>query len=118
MKQASELWERVRSAFAGYPAWVSEGLVGLFAGLIVGFLCRILGRTALIIVIAGAVLGFGLHYFGIVTFNTEPVLKFFGMAQWPSLSQGITNLFEWCKEHLVATVALIFGFLLGWKLGS
>ncbi len=118
MKQAGELWERIRSAFAGYPEWIGEGLVGVFAGLVLGFLSRILGRMVLIILVTAVVVGVGLHYFNVVSFNTEPVLKFFGMAQWPSASEFITGMFTWCKVHIVACIAVILGFILGWKFGG
>lgn len=118
MKHLGELWERINAIFAGYPAWVSQSLVGLFSGLIFGFIFRIMGRMALMIMIAAIVVGFGLHYFGIVTFNTQPVLNFLGMDQWPSASEFVTNSFSWCETHIIACVAIILGFIVGWKLGS
>lgn len=117
MKQAGELWGRVRALFAGYPEWVSELLVGVFSGLIIGFLCRLVGRTVLIILGASLLVGVGLHYFGVVTFNTRPVLEFLGLTEWPTVSALVASIFDWCKLHFVACVAIILGFIFGWKMG-
>lgn len=117
MKQAGELWDKVRSIFAGYPEWVSEGLVGIFAGLVVGFLSRVLGRTVLIVLGTAFLVGVGLHYFGIVSFNTTPLLQFLGISQWPAPSVCLSSIFEWGKTHFVACIAIIIGFIFGWKLG-
>lgn len=117
MKQAGELWARLRGIFSGYPEWVGEMLVGFFAGLVVGFLSRILGRTVLIILGTALLVGVGLHYFGVVSFNTKPLLDFLGMTAWPTPTACLSGMIEWCKVHIVACVAIILGFIFGWKFG-
>lgn len=117
MNPLSELWEKIRTAFAGYPDWVSEGVVAAFLGLVIGFLARILGRLVLMTLVTAVLIGFGLHYFGIISFHIQPLLKFLGLTQWPGFSELLSSFFTACKAHLMACVTLILGFILGWQLG-
>lgn len=117
MNPLSEFWEKIRSAFAGYPDWVGESLVAAFLGLVMGFLVRILGRLILMMLVTAVAIGFGLHYFGVISFHTQPLLRFLGLAQWPGFSELLASFFAACKAHIMACVTLIIGFILGWQLG-
>ncbi|HBL99006.1 TPA: hypothetical protein DDZ86_05185 [Candidatus Dependentiae bacterium] len=117
MKPVHNLWIQIKSYFKDYPDWVTEGVVALFLGLVLGFLFRTLGKYAVIVVTTLFVAGFVFHYAGLATFQSAPLVKFFGISHIPSLGEAVSNIFEWAQAHLAACVAGILGFILGWKLG-
>lgn len=118
MKSISEMWQQLKDWGSNYPAWVVELGAGLFVGLVLGFLARLLGKYAFITFCSLVILLFGLHYWGVITFQTLPLTKLFGLDEFPTFSQMSEMLWTWLSTHFVAWIALILGFMVGWKFGK
>lgn len=118
MRPIRDLWDQIKEAFKGYPDWVSEAVVGAFLGLVVGFLCRTVGRYVLVTTVVLGVTGFVFHYTGLATFHSEPLVKIFGVDSFPAIGDLFASAFAWMKDHLAACVTTILGFILGWRLGG
>ncbi len=117
MKPVHDLWIQIKGYFKDYPDWVTEGVVALFLGLVVGFLFRTLGKYAVLVFTTLLVAGFVMHYAGLATFQSAPLIKFFGISRIPTMGEAATSFFGWTRLHLVASVGGVLGFILGWTLG-
>ena len=110
-------YEIVSGHFEGYPTWAVE--VGIFGvgALVLGFLCKTIGRYLFFAVIAAALLLFALSYTHVVSINMLQVKQFLGIQDIASLQDLGTVLLAWGRVHVVAVISLVVGFILGWKLG-
>jgi len=110
-------YEIVSSYFEGYPAWAVEVAVFGVGALVLGFLCKTVGRYLFFAGVAAALLLVVLSHMQVVSINMMQVKQFLGIQDIASLQDLGTVLVEWGKVHVIAVVSLIFGFILGWKLG-
>lgn len=119
MKQFFQnIWTKISTSLQSYPSWTVEAGVGILVGLIVGFLTRTLGRYFVIALVTLGVVGFVLHYMGVITIHTMPLMRAMGVNRIPPVGDLVGSVANWIQEHLVATVALIIGFIIGWKYGA
>lgn len=109
--------ELVRNQFKDYPPWAVElgtfGIVFLLLGFIVKSFGKSLALSLLILLIVIA----GLHYVNLVPIDIIRVKEFLGLQD-ATLLQDVPTIFAaWAREHVLACVSAVVGFMVGYQLG-
>jgi len=108
----------ISNYFKDYPAWAVElGAFGI-TSLILGFLCKSFGKTVAILVLLITVLFAGLWYLQLMPESFLINLKLFVGLQETSTLHDVPAVFiPWAREHVIACVSAVVGFVVGYKLG-
>ncbi len=119
MAQTSQSWyEMLRAQFPEtVPAWALE--VGVFGvgSFLLGFLFKCCGRLLTVALVVGIAVLLGLHYSNVMPLDVTYWKALLGLADVTAFQEVPAVFFAWGKEHVVACVSVVVGFMLGWKLG-
>ena len=110
-------FESAQKFLEGYlPTWTSELLVFGLAFFLLGFLLKSFGRVLVFTIIAGIIVVAILHYVHVISLDMELIRHWLGIDK-TTLQEAPGAFIGWSREHLIAVVSAIVGFLVGWKLG-
>lgn len=107
----------LRSKFSGYPDYLVDGVIFGVVGLIAGFLFKNFGRLFVIGVVATVIVLAAMSYGHLVSFNFGTIQSFFGITPRESIIDIVKDYATMITQNVPATLALIAGFFVGWKLG-
>lgn len=95
-------------------SWFLTLSIYIFAGCVLGFLCKYYLRYILVSIIVTLLTLWFLEYFSVITIKYDAVQNIFGSSlNIFALGQVIGN---WMSAHVAYAISIIFGFLLGWLL--
>ncbi len=109
---------KVVQFFSSLPTYVSDILIFGPLGMLFGFLAKIMGRYFVFAVLVAIIAGWVAVHYGVITFDEEKLKALLGLSPTITFSDVIAMLFMWMKEHVAACIAMIIGFIIGWKLGK
>ncbi len=110
-------YEAFKTKLAGYPAFLPDIIIGLPAGLILGFLLKSLGRFLVIGLLVTAAVLWIADYFNVITIHQGEIESLLGMQPFHSVSEFGSFASQFIKNHVAASISFFVGFLLGWRLG-
>lgn len=110
-------FEIVREYFKDYPTWAVEIAIFGLGSFVLGFVTRFLSRLFFPLIVGTIVGLFILYYYDIVHVDIEHLRELFGLQEAHSFDEIFKVATVWVREHMVATISAVVGFILGWKLG-
>lgn len=100
----------------GLPPWAVE--VSLFGGIFVvlGYLFKSFGRWLVFLILAGIAALAVIHYAQLMELPLEHWKTLAGIqgVEYTELPHIFTS---WAREHTIACISAVIGFIVGWKLG-
>lgn len=100
------------------PSAMIEICSYLGGGFLVGFLLKKYFRAVIVLIILLGAAVWGLVEFDLISVNWSNAQNLAHVAQTDTLSTIVTNLAQWCKQHVVMVISCLIGFLIGHKLGQ
>lgn len=109
---------KVNHFFSGLPTYASDILMFGPLGMLFGFLAKVMGRYFVFALLVALIAAWVAIHYGVITFDEEKLKALLGMSPSITFSDVMNMLFAWMKEHVAGCVAMIVGFIIGWKLGK
>jgi len=111
-------FEALQQKFGAIPPVVGEIIIFAPLGILLGFLSKILGRYLVVGVVLAFVLLWAADQFHLVTLHMSEIKAFFGVHGIASIGDWWRALLSWAQAHIVGCLALVAGFITGWRLGN
>ena len=118
MNEAQSWWEVIKEKLSASPTAATDVLIFGGVGAVVGFLLRTMGRYIFFALTTLLFVAWLFDYLHIITIEWYTLKEMVGLTYAQSFSDVWQEFLTWMKQHVVATIALIVGFLFGWKLGA
>ncbi|MGC2310217.1 MAG: FUN14 domain-containing protein [Candidatus Babeliaceae bacterium] len=117
MKEKITGWfTALQNKLKDYPSWVLDiCLYGIF-GLVIGFLCKNIGRYLFFGVLGMIAFLWILNTAGFATIDTARIKDFLGLSSIQTIDDLLHMYIEWVRAHLIGCIAFIIAFFCGWKL--
>lgn len=93
-----------------------ELLVFLLCGFIIGFVLKNFGRHIILIIIGSIISIWLLEMFQIISINYSAIESIVGASPHATISELLSFLLTWVKEHIAQCVAAILGFYIALEL--
>jgi len=118
METEKQSWiNTVRDYFSDYHEWLTDIVILGGAAVVTGVLLKNFGRYILGGLLVAVVTILALNYSGLISLTFSDILGKIGLGGVNSLQDFVVTLADWMKVHIVGTVSIIVGFVIGWKLG-
>jgi hypothetical protein len=118
METGKQSWmNSIQEYFSDYRTWLTDIVIMGGAALITGVLLKNFGRYILGGILVAVITVLALNYSGLIAITFADILAKIGFTGVTSPAEFATALLDWMKLHIVGTISIIVGFVLGWKLG-
>lgn len=109
--------QAIKSRLHDYPEWVVEAGVSGLVGLIIGFVARNFGRFLVLFIICAVITVFMLEQTNIIAVKA-PGLRALLSDPDGTVVAWFNGIITFARDRIFVTIALIVGFLFGWRLGQ
>lgn len=92
------------------------GIAGAFGGLF-GFLTKRFGKQTVIIVLALAVVFYGLDYFHVLSVDWSKIKEVFGIVPSQTFDGAVQEYVQLIKANAISFIVAVIGFIVGYKIG-
>ncbi len=111
-------FEAMQLRFGSTPSALTEIIIFVPLGILIGFLSRILGRYLIVGIIAALVILWFGDRFNLLTLHMEEIKIFFGVEEASSIPDLWEAMVTWAEGHVPGCLSLAIGFVMGWQLGK
>lgn len=123
-QQSPNWWESLKEAFLRETKKFDlsvHNLVEIFAyaavGFITGFLLKKYGRFLILFFLIAVLSLWGLNYLNIITIDIVKIKTLLGISEFSTVDSIWKTYSFWVKEHIIATITILIGFLIGYHVG-
>lgn len=109
--------QAIKNRLSDYPEWIVEAGVSGLVGLIIGFIARNFGRLFLLFIVCAIITVFILEQTHIIAVKA-PGLRALLSDPDGTVVAWVNGIVTFARDHIFVTIALIIGFLFGWRLGQ
>ncbi len=115
---APEKWiQSIKERLSDYPEWIVESGIAAAVGLSIGFIARNFGRALLLFCICAVITIFILEQFNMIAVKA-PGLRALLTNPDDTVATWLNGIITFAQERIFVTIALLIGFLFGWRLGK
>jgi hypothetical protein len=113
-----QTWQSIRDQLHDYPVWGVDMAMHGISAFFVGFLIRNCGRMLLFALLSVACGVFVLDKLQIVIVDFAYAKALIGVSGGYGVDDMIKLGMHWMRMNQVASLGMMSGFVLGWKLGK
>lgn len=113
-----EKWlQSIKERLSDYPEWVVEAGIAGAIGLAIGFVARNFGRALLLFILCAIITIFLLEQANMIAVKA-PGLRALFYDPDHTVMTWVNGIAAFARDRIFVTIALILGFLFGWRLGQ